>query len=347
MIRKSLKQGFNLAIQNWPLILIQIFLNGVLTLVIEIPAQFGKIYFLEELERIYEKPSINILQTLREFLAFLGENLNALFLLGFYLFSMLLIWNILLLFIQGGIRGVFKEALGVRVGLNLIPTEKDRQEVFPFYEEVIQDRSDLVLPEKEDASNSYAFSIRAFIRYARRFFSRMLALQAWLSLVFMMLVGILAVSVSLAFYLLDQSEKIAQQVGIAIVGSGLMLFFILGLLAILAQPYASIAIVLEDIKSFRGLIRGFRFVVNHIGGVLRLFFISLGLFGVTILALDFGEVTASHLEEALSEKNLLFKTVFPVLSYLTWGFFQSSVQLFILGSQMSYYVMNSERRQAP
>jgi hypothetical protein len=363
MIRESLKKGFNLTLQNWPLILIQILLNGALTLAIEIPTQLGKAYFLNEWERIFNQASINLLKALQELLVFLKEHVDVFLTLGFYLFSMLLIWSILLFFIQGGIRGILKDALFAGMGINpwdhLSPLstksesstylegfiQENRQEVFPFLKELEHSESSLSGYssdglEKIRLSGQPAFKMRRFIRYGVYFFPRMLTLQAWSGLILILLFGILLASSSLAFYLLNQSTEFEQGVGMMILGSASFLFFLLFIGIILAQPYASISIVLKDLRSFRGLRQGIRFVMDHLEGVLGLFFIFLGLLGVLTLMLELGDVTVTHVGSILSEKNPLFKVIFLILTYLIWNFFQSFLQLFALGSQMSYYALS-------
>lgn len=370
MIRESLKKGFNLTLQNWPLILIQIFLNGALTLAVGIPAQLGKIYFLDELERIFNYASINPLKALQELLIFLKEYLDVFVVLGFYLFSTLLIWSLLLFFIQGGIRGILKDALFAGMGINpwdhLSPLsttsesstylegfiQENRQEVFPFLKELEHSESSLWGYssdglEKIRLSGQPAFKMRRFIRYGVYFFPRMLALQAWSGLILILLFGILLASSSLAFYLLNQSTEFEQGVGMMILGSASFLFFLFCVGLILAQPYASIIIVLKDIKSFRGLREGIHFVMDHMEGVLGLFFLFLGLLMVLALMLELGDVTVTHVESILSKKNPIFKMIFLVLTYLTWNFFQSFIQLFALGSQMSYYALNQEVYRSP
>jgi hypothetical protein len=80
--------------------------------------------------------------------------------------------------------------------------------------------------------------------------------------------------------------------------------------------------------------------MDHLEGVLGLFFIFLGLLGVLTLMLELGDVTVTHVGSILSEKNPLFKVIFLILTYLIWNFFQSFLQLFALGSQMSYYALS-------
>ncbi len=363
MIRESLKKGFNLTLQNWPLILIQVFLNGALTLAIGIPAQLGKAYFLNEWEKIFNQASINLLKALQGLLVFLKEHLDVFLALGFYLFSMLLIWSILLFFVQGGIRGILKDALFAGMGINSLDhsgsfstadesstqpkhsPQENRQEVFPFLKGFERSESSLSGYssdglEKIRLSGQPAFKMKRFIKYGVHFFPRMLALQAWLGFILILLFGVLLASSSLAFYLLNQSTEFEQGVGMMIIGSASFLFFLLCIGIILAQPYASIIIVLKDLRSFKGLRQGIRFVMDHFEGVLGLFFIFLGLLGILTLMLELGDVTVTYVGSVLSEKNPLFKAIFLILTYLIWNFFQSFIQLFALGSQMSYYALS-------
>ncbi len=240
-ITEAIKEGFKTTYRNWPLILIQFVVQIILGLLFIVPVLFilFSLGFYAGLTKGEFSPEL--------FQQGLRAHPLLIVICGLFF---LLIWigAILLgIFLKGGIKGIFRDAL--------IKKEK--------------------------------FTLRRFFRYGGYFFKRLFLLWLLFFLAFHILFLTLGGIFGLPIYLLIQKCQEAGMVfGVLLGILGFFLLLLASLALGLVFSYSGIVIVVEDSILRRAVKKAFSFIRRNLGLVLGLFFllilISIGVIGVFI-----------------------------------------------------------------
>ncbi len=240
-ITEAIKEGFKTTYRNWPLILIQFVVQIILGLLFIVPVLFilFSLGFYAGLTKGEFSPEL--------FQQGLRAHPLLIVICGLFF---LLIWigAILLgIFLKGGIKGIFRDAL--------IKKEK--------------------------------FTLRRFFRYGGYFFKRLFLLWLLFFLAFHILFLTLGGIFGLPIYLLIQKCQEAGMVfGILLGILGFFLLLLASLALGLLFSYSGIVIVIEDSMLKRAIKKAFSLIRRNLGLVLGLFFllilISIGVIGVFI-----------------------------------------------------------------
>ncbi|MBA7661126.1 hypothetical protein ES703_69138 [subsurface metagenome] len=240
-ITEVIKEGFKTTYRNWPLILIQFVVQIILGLLFIVPILFIilSLGFYAGLTKGEFTPEL--------FQQGLRTHPLLMVICGLFF---LLIWigAILLgIFLRGGIKGIFRDAL----------IKKER------------------------------FTLRRFFRYGGYFFKRLFLLWLLFFLAFHILFLIFGGIFGLPIYLLVQKCQEAGMIfGVLLGILGFFLLLLASLALGLVFSYSGIVIVVEDFILRRAVKKAFSFVRRNLGLVLGLFFllilISIGVIGVFI-----------------------------------------------------------------
>lgn len=237
-VTEAIKEGFKTTYRNWPLILIQFIVQIILGLLFIVPVLFiiFSLGFYAGLTRGEFSPEL--------FQQGLRAHPLLIVICGLFF---LLIWigAILLgIFLRGGIKGIFRDAL--------IKREK--------------------------------FVLGRFFRYGGYFFKRLFLLWLLFFLASLILFLVLGGIFGLPIYLLVQKcQEVGMVFGVLLGILGFFLF-LLALLALgLIFSYSGIVIVIEDSIPKKAVKRALAFIKRNLGPVLGLFFLLI-LIGIGILA---------------------------------------------------------------
>lgn len=240
-VTEAIKEGFKTTYRNWPLILIQFIVQIILGFLFIVPVLFiiFSLGFYAGLTRGEFSPEL--------FQQGLRAHPLLIVICGLFF---LLIWigAILLgIFLRGGIKGIFKDAL----------IKKER------------------------------FALGRFFRYGGYFFKRLFLLWLLFFLAFLILFLVLGGIFGLPIYLLVQKyQEVGMVFGVLLGILGFFLL-LLALLALgLIFSYSGIVIVIEDSIPKKAVKRALAFIKRNLGPVLGLFFllilIGIGVLGVFI-----------------------------------------------------------------
>lgn len=240
-VTEAIREGFKATYRNWPLILIQFVVQTILGFLFIVPIIFIilSLGFYTGLTRGEFAPEV--------FLSGLSTHPLLIVICGLFLF---LIWigAILLgIFLRGGIKGIFRDAL----------MKKEK------------------------------FVLRRFFRYGGYFFKRLFLLWFLFFLAFHILFLVLGGIFGLPIYLLVQKYQAAGMIFGILLGILGFFLLLLALLALgLIFSYSGIVIVVEDSILKRAVKRALTFIKRNLGPVLGLFFllilISIGVVGIFI-----------------------------------------------------------------
>ncbi len=240
-VTEAIKKGFKVTYRNWPLILIQFVVQIILGLLFIVPILFiilslgfyaglTKGEFTPELfqQGLRTHPLLMVICGLFFLLVWIGA-----ILLG--------------IFLKGGIKGIFRDAL----------IKKER------------------------------FTLKRFFRYGGYFFKRLFLLWLLFFLALHSLFLILGGIFGFPIYLLVQKcQEVGMVFGVLLGILGFFLLLLASLALGLVFSYSGIVIVIEDAMLKRAVKKAFSFIRRNLGLVLGLFFllifISIGVIGVFI-----------------------------------------------------------------
>jgi hypothetical protein len=240
-ITEAIKEGFKATYRNWPLILIQFVVQIILGLLFIVPVLFilFSLGFYAGLTKGEFSPEL--------FQQGLRAHPLLIVICGLF-FLIIWIGAILLgIFLKGGIKGIFRDAL--------------------------------IYKEK--------FALRRFFRYGGYFFKRLFLLWLFfivaIQILFLLLGGIFGPPI---YLLVQKCHGMGMVFGVLLGILGFLLF-LLALFALgLIFSYSGIVIVVEDSMLKRAVKRASSFIKRNLGPVLGLFFllllISIGVMGVFI-----------------------------------------------------------------
>ena len=299
-ITEAIKEGFKITYRNWPLILIQFVAQIILGFLFIIPILFiiFSLGFYTGLPKGEFAPEV--------FLSGISEHPLLMVICGLFF---LLIWigAILLgIFLRGGIKGIFRDAL--------IKKEK--------------------------------FTLRRFFRYGGYFFRRLFFLWLLFFLAFHILFLILGGIFGLPIYLLIQKCQEAGMVfGILLGILGFFLLLLANLALGLVFSYSGIVIVVEDSILRKAVKRALAFIKRNLGPVLGLFFllilISIGVIGVFISFDLLLKISASI--PGIGAGMLIFLLPLRFLSNVVQSGAQIYLTLFTIASTMVLYLSLSKK----
>ncbi|MBA7620792.1 hypothetical protein ES703_28147 [subsurface metagenome] len=240
-ITEAIKEGFKTTYRNWPLILIQFVVQIILGLLFIVPVLFiiFSLGFYTGLTKGKFTPEL--------FQQGLRAHPLLIVICGLFF---LLIWIgaiLLSIFLRGGIKGIFRDAL--------IKKEK--------------------------------FTLKRFFRYGGYFFKRLFLLWLLFFLAFQVLFLTLGGIFGLPIYLLIQKcQGTGMVFGVLLGILGFFLLLLASLALGLVFSYSGIVIVVEDSILKRAVKKAFSFIRRNLGLVLGLFFllilIGIGVIGVFI-----------------------------------------------------------------
>ncbi len=240
-VTEAIKEGFKTTYRNWPLILIQFIVQIILGLLFIVPVLFiiFSLGFYAGLTRGEFSPEL--------FQQGLRAHPLLIVICGLF-FSLIWIGAILLgIFLRGGIKGIFRDAL--------IKREK--------------------------------FVLGRFFRYGGYFFKRLFLLWLLFFLAFLILFLVLGGIFGLPIYLLVQKyQEVGMVFGVLLGILGFFLLLLALLTLGLIFSYSGIVIVIEDSIPKEAVKRALAFIKRNLGPVLGLFFllilIGIGVLGVFI-----------------------------------------------------------------
>ncbi len=299
-ITEAIKEGFKTTYRNWPLILIQFVIQIILGLLFIVPVLFilFSLGFYAGLTK--GEFSLELFQQ--------GLRAHPLLIVICGLFF-LLIWigAILLgIFLKGGIKGIFRDAL--------IKKEK--------------------------------FTLRRFFRYGGYFFKRLFLLWLLFFLAFHILFLTLGGIFGLPVYLLIQKCQEAGMVfGVLLGILGFFLLLLASLTLGLVFSYSGIVIVVEDSILKRAVKKAFSFIRRNLGPVLGLFFlfilIGIGVIGVFISFDLLLKIPASI--PGIGAGMLIFLLPLRFLLNFVQSGAQIYLTLFTIASTMALYLSLSKK----
>lgn len=240
-VTEVIKVGFKTTYCNWPLILIQFVVQIILGLLFVVPiiVIIFSLGFYVGLFKGEFAPEV--------FFSGIGEHPLLIVICGLFFF---LIWIGALLigiFLKGGIKGIFRDAL----------VEKER------------------------------FTLRRFFRYGGYFFKRLFFLWLLFFLTFHILFLTIAGIFGLPIYLIVQKwQEVGMVFGVLLGILGFFLLLLAVLVLGFLFSYSGIVIVIEDSIIERAVKKAFSFIRRNLGPVIGLFFllilIGIGIIGVFI-----------------------------------------------------------------
>ena len=297
---EAIKEGFKATYRNWPLILIQFVIQIILGLLFVVPMLFliFSLGFYTGLIKGEFTPEV--------FLSGLEQHPLAIVICGL-LFLLIWIGAILLgIFLRGGIKGIFKDAL----------IEKKK------------------------------FALRRFFRYGGYFFKRLLLLWLFFFLAFHIFFLILGGLFGFPIYLLVQKcQEVGMVFGVLLGILGFFVFLLVLLALGLVFSYSGIVIVIEDSMLKRAVKKALAFIRRNLGPVLGLFFllilIGIGVIGVFISFDLLLKIPASIL--GIGTRMIVFFLPLRVILNLIQGGAQIYLALFSIVSTMALYLNLSKK----